>query len=356
MSIELINTTGYAVFGFRHVLFQERPYYIVITKQSWQLMPGGGMRPLDKPRPARVGDRFQGRPIFSAIDLPTDLIPFKPHGEIVICGHARSAVPRPHWDVEVALGDWSKSLRVFGPRNWRQGVLGWSVSDPALTQLARLDYAAAYGGHVELPPAEAGKDPLVIAHGPNPGGTGWLGKGHGQALNKQQKHALKGFAQTKEVVAPAIEPVAWLSQHRPPGQDVKPQSFGAMPAWSERRMAYLRGTQPPKPDQTGYGDDFNMNHWQQAASDQWLPRAALPGAALHLRGVFEEGDAVYRIPRPQTLSYVRSRQALNAVLESDIDTLVLDADERVLEVIERRLVSLQTYGEDAVIEVLQRAN
>jgi hypothetical protein len=359
MSIELINTTGYSAFGFEHVLFKERPYYIVIVKQSWQLMRGGGMRPLDEPRPVRVGDHFQGRPDFSAIDLPTDLIPYKPHGEIVVCGHARTATAQASWDVKLSVGGWSKSLRAFGRRTWRKGLMGWTLSEPAATRQARLDYAAAYGGHFELPPSAPNEEPLVVAHTANPGGTGWLGKGHDKALTKQQTQALSALETPAEVLAPNLELAAWLPQQDPPGRDTKPLAFGALPAWSPQRQAYLKSLKPPKPSdppQRGYPDSFDMDHWQQTLADQWLPKNQLAGTALHLSGIFEEGDASYRLPQAQALLYVRSQSALNSTLQTDIDTLILDCDARVLEVVERRLVSLELLGPDLVIEVLQRAH
>lgn len=357
MSIELINTTRYGAFGFTHVLLKQRPYYIVVTKQSWHMMPGGGLRLLDEARPVRIGDRFAGRPDFSAITLPTDIVPYKPHGEIIVCGSARRADAQATWEVELAVpaAGWSKVLSVFGPRTWQRGLMGWKLSTPQPAQQVRLDYGGAYGGHFELPPPAPEGEPLVVCHAPNPGGTGWLGAGHGHKLTKDQARALKERAAVQTVAAPCLEQPAWLSQQRAPGNDMKPLAFGALPAWSPQRLACLKGMKPPPPEQSGYPDDFNMDHWQQATSDQWLPKEALPGAALLLRGVFEEGDAVYRVPKPQTLCYVRSRTALNAVLNSDIDTLVIDADARVLEVIERRLISLEEFGQDAVVELMQRA-
>ena len=362
MSIDLINTTPYGAFGFEHVLFHGRRYYIAIVKQSWQLMPGGGMRLLDEQRPVRVGDRFQGRADYSAIDLPTDLIPHKPQPELILCGHAQSAVPKTQWDATVAIGDsaqWHKTLRVFGPRWFKRGLLGWQQQDTEPTTRARLDYAGAYGGHFELPPTQEGEEPLVVRCAENPGGRAWLGSGHGHKLTKAQRQALETLQEPAQVLAPCIEEPSWLSPLRAPGKAMPVVAFGALPAWSVQRMKRLKGLKLPKDPaelKGGYPENFNMSHWQQASSDQWLPmdKEALPGTWLTTRGVFEEGDARWRIPRPQGLLYVRSQKVLNATLKTDIDTLVLDVDARVLEVIERRLVSLEEFGEALVIEVLQR--
>jgi hypothetical protein len=356
MPIELINTTELPAFGFEHVLLKQRPYYIVIVKQSWQLMPGGGLRALEEPRAVRVSDQFVGEPNRSAISLPTDLVPYKPEAEVVLTGHAHQATPQTQWEVEVGLGTWSKRLRVLGQRSWSRKLLGWDLSDPLPSRQARLDYAGAYGGHFELPPAQPDQEPLVVWHAPNPGGSGWLGQGHGQALTAAQKAALKRLTEAGTVRAPCVEKPTWLQREHDPGRDVEPVGFGALPAWSPQRMDRLKGMKPIKPDQVGYPDDFNMAHWQQTAKDQWLPKEALPGGLLKLKGVLEEGEVSYRIPQPQALLYVRSPLVLASTLETDIDTLVIDTDARVLEVIERRLVSLELFGPDLSIEVLQRAS
>jgi hypothetical protein len=354
MTVHIKNTTTHAVFGFEHKLFAGHTYCVVVVKQGWVMMPGGGLRPVAEPRRIHMGDEFALGPERSAVRLPADLIPFKPNPEIMMFGHAKRAQAKRSWDVSLSLGDWRKSLLVYGARYWQREVFGWTLTEPQATDLARVDYAGSYGGSFELPPKSPQENPLIVAYGPNPGGTGWLGKGHGQVLNDAQKASLKAQTEQPRVLAPCLEIPRLIKGSFEPDTAMDPIGFGSLTPWSPQRMALLKGMRAMAADQEGYPDDFPEEFWQQTASDQWLRHQLEGGEVLKLEGVLAEGDAQYRIPKPQALLYVRSPEVLAFTLKTHIDTIVLDLDARVMEVIERRLVKITGLTQDIQIEVLQR--
>jgi hypothetical protein len=111
---------------------------------------------------------------------------------------------------------------------------------------------------------------------------------------------------------------------------------------------------PIPDDQEGYPDDFNKEFWQQTASDQWLPEPLEGSELITFKGVFPEGEISYRLPKPSSFLFIEDADKKAITFETEIDTVVIDADKRILEVIERRLVSLDDFGDDLTIHVIKK--
>lgn len=352
MSVQVINTTEHAVFDFEHMLFRQLRYQIVILKQSWQMMPGGGLRPLPVPRKIRLVDEFAGDPRRTALLAPTDLVPYKPRNEIIVTGLAQVAEARPSWLAGVAVDGWTKVLTVHGPRQWERSRLGqWTMSAPQAITSTPLSSDMAFGGHFELPAAQADGEKLLITYPDNPAGTGWLGDPPGVPLTKQQNEALHAqLAGTRQMPAPRIE-FTEQALHQP-GARGAVAGFGAFAAWSAQRMRYLEKMKPQPADFVGLPDDFNKDHWQQAPADQWLPKELQGGERIVMMGLLPEERATYTLPRSRFFLSVHGPTTLRLSLDMDIDTLVIDTQARVMEVIYRRIVLLDQLGDDLSIEVM----
>lgn len=353
MSVETINTTEHAVFDFEHMLFRQLRYQIVILKQSWQLMPGGGLRPLPVPRGIRLNDEYFGDPRRTALLAPSDLVPYKPHNEVIVTGMAQVATARPSWLAGIAVGEWTKVLTVHGPRHWERSRLGkWSLSAAEPTTSTPLSSDMAFGGSIELPAAQQQGDKLLITCADNPAGTGWLGSEPGVALAKHQKEALRDqLAGLRRLQAPRLEftdrPIG-----QQPGGSAAVAGFGAFAAWSAPRLRHLDKMKPVPADFVGLPDDFNKDHWQQAPADQWLPNDLQGGERIVMMGLLPEERASYTLPRSKFFLSVHGPTTLRLNLDMDIDTLVIDTQARVLEVIHRRIVRLDLFGDDLTIEVI----
>ena len=131
MTVNLYNSTDYAVFGFEHQLLYKRRFFIVIVKQTWRLMPKGGMRLVkdEEKREIRIEDEFVGQVQSGAVHLPNDLIPYKPHSEVILTGWAQTNSLQKNWLVRVEIGKWSKTLKAYGSRHWKKGLSGWTLSE-----------------------------------------------------------------------------------------------------------------------------------------------------------------------------------------------------------------------------------
>ncbi|GLR14220.1 hypothetical protein GCM10007907_30100 [Chitinimonas prasina] len=350
MSVETINTTPFSVFSFEHMLFNGRRYQIVVLKQSYGLRDTGAVVQLHQQRPVRLGDVHLGERDRSSVLLPTDLIPYKPKCEVIVTGTAQIAQPSDSWLAGIAIGDWKKALRLYGPRRWQKTLLGrWKLTDAEPTTSTPLLYEHAYGGHFELLNEQG--EMTVAAYGLNPAGTGWLGEQPHITLTKAQRKALdERVAQLDTLQAPRIEyPQQAIGT---PGEDIAPAGLGAFPAWWRGRTQYLDGMAPIKPEQQGYPSDFDMAHWQQAPADQWLPFALKGGETLVLANLLPEGRQEYVLPRSRPFLFLRSPTDLSMSLDMDIDTVLVDLDARVLELTWRRIVQLDELGPELQIEVI----
>lgn len=119
-----------------------------IAKAAFQLKPGGIATPLEEPEGVS-GDVYVDDDLAKALLYPSDFVPKKARVDVVLLGtaHAPGKAPLPQLDVGLRLGPIAKTLRIFGKRPWKQGLLGRSPGGPAeLFALQPLGYEFAIGG------------------------------------------------------------------------------------------------------------------------------------------------------------------------------------------------------------------
>jgi hypothetical protein len=355
MTINILNTTHHPVFGFEHELLFKNRFFIVILKQSWQMMPGGGLRPLkgESARPIRLADVWTGKEEQSAIHLATDLIPYKPHSEVILTGNAHISEVKTQWEVGFSIDGFNKYLTAYGERIWNKELMGWKESKILPNNKVELNYASAFGGCVELINEEDTFD--TIGYAKNYGGKGWFEGSYRGELSKSQEKELKNhFSKIKTISAPNLESNKLFSKNYQPGVDFEPCAFGALPIWSEQRMNLLPVASKNNTNPTGYPDNFNTQFWQQAHSDQWLPKNLKGGEFINLKGIFPEGDVGYRIPKSKIFMLLTG-QGNSITFESEIDTVIIDASSRILEVVERCLVPIDDLSEELILNFYDRA-
>jgi uncharacterized protein YjbI with pentapeptide repeats len=209
------NTTpflaGYKVTSRR----PPRPEMTIVVRAAYVLAPGEPLRlPAGRP-PASQGHltaevfREDDEERRGGCSYPGDFADFKLRGEVMLRGacHPPGARAVKECGVRFAVGSWSKSLHVVGPRAWA----GEAISEPLPFTAMPLTYENAFGGPswapnpagkgvgtAELPnvelagsrvhgradrPAPAGFGPLNPAW---PQRAGKLGKEYGEAWRKQR--------------------------------------------------------------------------------------------------------------------------------------------------------------------------
>lgn len=372
-----ISQNHYPVFGFEHKLLVGNPYYIVILKQSFSLREDGTVKPLIRPIDIRLSDVVKNNSRWDSVQQPSDLIPYKPQAEIIVTGTASQSTAKQEWLCDIGLfglrenswektyQEWHKSILVTGERFWQKQNGQWHLTPVSETSQVELHYENAYGGHYILKTQDTEQDTeqaeqiISVDYPDNPSGTGWLptDKDFSKLSLEEQRAYFKHLIEQKQVLrAPQLLPLD--TRLRPPNltspyHPIKVAGFGAFTNFWQPRMQYLNEKLDWSKEATsgGYPVDFDMRHWQQAPSDQWLPHHPKGGEILTLSGFFPEGKQSYILPTSLAYLIVDDGEQLAMNLDMDIDTLVIDTQRRTLEIIWRRIVLLSKFGEEVTIKV-----
>src|SRR5438132_4445083 len=101
-----------------------------------------------KQAPVTNADEYGGPPGKSSVKTATDLALIKPGTDVFLLGHAYTPQGKPARSSEISLnvGPVQRTIRVFGNRVWRQGVLSSSMSEPEPFEKMPLVWERAFGG------------------------------------------------------------------------------------------------------------------------------------------------------------------------------------------------------------------
>jgi hypothetical protein len=148
-----------------------KPQTTLVVKQAYRFDPQGQTQVLEPAPPIEAADRhFENNPAAS-LAAARESVPYKLGAEI-LCQATAHPPNQTTRAMSVSLGlsrdsgeTWRKTLWVLGPRQWRKGLLGVELTDPAPLQPLALRYENAYGGLDPRNPARH--------YAPNPAGVGY---------------------------------------------------------------------------------------------------------------------------------------------------------------------------------------
>ncbi len=227
---------------------------------------------------------------------PDDLADFKLRADVLLTGtcHVPGGAAVTECPVRFAVGEWSKTLRVVGPRVWVQSLLGDYPSEPARFSRMPLGWWNAFGGP---------------GYDENPSG--------------------RGFG-TRDL--PNVEAAGDVLRSR--GDKPKPAGFGPISSmWPSRRE---RAMQPVEGDYFQRsapfrGRTFDWTSMQAAPPDQQLPYLSGDEAL-----VFHNLDAdtpvlESRLPGVRVRAFVaREGAPLLTEVPMNLDTLHADLDRKTV--------------------------
>lgn len=144
----LRNYTPFSPIFFESRDVQGRDFGVLALRGTFDIVPGGALRPSPKQPPIVEADVWHGEPNASSLRMESDLAPFKPRTDICFdaVAHAPGGRPLPDWNVRVQVGAVRKELRVTGPRAWVREGGEWKLNDPQLVSEVPLRYERAFGG------------------------------------------------------------------------------------------------------------------------------------------------------------------------------------------------------------------
>lgn len=247
------------------------------AEQPW----GVSMGPWDTPQGPHAGDGFFRR---GGVDLLAFGTARAPEGR-----------PVPEFDLRFACKDWSRRVRVLGPRSWTRN---WGKkllpSPPQPVASVPLGLAQAYGGTDEL-------DGVVVPYPDNPAGCGWAATAD-TALGR----ALPAFEDPERPLQAWDQPVPVLG-------------FGFCPLANGDRLR--RGTEH---DARGALKTITPRLFNDAYDGAILPTAA-PGDQVRVHGLLPTGELAFRLPSPPCAIALQFGEQEH-VKEPAIDQIGIEAD------------------------------
>jgi hypothetical protein len=265
--------------------------------------------------PIAFEDQYLGKPGQSSLKVASDLSLAKPGTDVLLVGTAYVLGGKSvsHTDVSLTVGPITKTVRVFGRRIWKSGLLRTKISEPELFKMMPLVWERAYGGTYLT-----SSDPADLqAENRNPVGVGFH--------VKKRKKELDG------TVLPNLEdPKQFISswKDRP-----TPAAFGPIcPHWEPRRTYAGTYDEDWQKHQAPYlPKDFDNRFFQLAPPDQVVPGYLKGGEKVEILGGTPSGQLRFRLPeyrvqatyRLDNNDHVRAANLDTVLIEPDASRLIL---------------------------------
>jgi hypothetical protein len=169
----LTNHSRFAVDVLRTHDQDARHLTVVIVSATFEVPPGGRLRPADEQSPVREGDVHRGDPAASSVIYEGEFASGKPKVDVLVNGTAYAPGGRKveHVLIGIRVGDISKQLRVRGNRFWKTGLLGTTPSAPEPFETMPIIYERAFGG-IDTRAQDSANH---VWYRPNPVGVGFRG-------------------------------------------------------------------------------------------------------------------------------------------------------------------------------------
>ena len=271
----------------------------VIVKATFNI--GAELTLADEQAPPVESDVYWTEPGKSSLKYASDMHTGKPAADIVMLGHA--CVPEKkeatQLDVNLTVGRVSKTVRVFGDRQWQDG----KITKPAPFRTMPMVYEKAYGG-VHIANGEvAGTETR------NPVGRGYAGTRKSGDMNG--------------VPLPNLEDPRQLI--REPGDQPAPACFGfCAPHW-QPRVAHAgtyddiwRKTRAPY-----LPKDFDKRFLNMAHPDLIFPGALLGGEPVSIGHMHPAGALKFEVPSLRLVTRVKLA-GREEVPEPQLETLIIE--------------------------------
>jgi hypothetical protein len=263
--MEFRNYTPFPALAFASVVPGNQRFQTVVLRQTFVLR--AGVLVLDQAQsPLVTADQYFGEPNASSVKAESDLAPYKPRCDVVICAdaHAPGDLPVPQFNVGVGLArpggqmlieHW---LRVTGPRELVRSNREWALSAPQPFKTLAMRYEHAWGGQCRVE-----DDDGAVQHTgceANPIGAGFAESWYLDAIEAERLAAPRVESPTAPFTAEAWHAALEGKSELAPG------GLGVVGrAWQPRLKlagtyddAWLESRHP------GLPDDFDFGHWNGA--------------------------------------------------------------------------------------------
>ncbi|WP_367395412.1 DUF2169 domain-containing protein [Pantoea sp. Ep11b] len=268
----------------------------------------------------------QGR---SSVRFESDLAPYKPRMDVVINATAWAPEDKPvkSFTAGVQLGDFTRLIKINGPREWRKMIATWQLSESQPITSLDLRYEYALGGLYSL------EGEKIIASPVNSVGMGWY-----------PPEVLKNL-KAQRLTAPQIE---WPTQPvQKIDQQSSPAGFGFFGrGWQGRIELAGRYDEKWRKDRHPLlPQDFNFAYWNGAHPLMQFPLPEpLKSVPVTLRYFISsreiENQQIYlQVPVESLFVFITTEKGAGVAKDMVLDTLVIDLDERKVHCSYRTVIS-----------------
>lgn len=312
-----------------------RPVAVTLVQATYDLGPRGPVL-AEQQAPVRLaGELYGDDPATSSYRYEAQIAFVKLATDVVLIGHAH-ALRRGTTESEVrfTVGPLEKRVAVFGDRFWVKSAGAIVMSRPLAFEQVPLRWENAFGGW-----DRTARDPeRAQLEQRNPVGTGYRSK--------------RGTFEEGVMLPNLEDPAHLISSH---GQTPPPAGFGFVsPGWQPRAAlggtydeAWTKDRMPLLPK------DFDRRFFNAAATGLVAPGYLRGDEQVTVTGATREGATAFRLPgagRPVCRVEIARRS--DAIVQTQLDTVIVDLDDRKLTLIWRGYTELRSGPHDVVaIEV-----
>ncbi len=316
-----------------------RPVLVVIVKATFGFAMHKTTLAADQV-PIACGDSFYDEQEGGGIRYESDLAPFKPKTDVVLCAsaHAPGNQPCGVVDVSLSVGPVQKQLKVFGRRLWNHaGVLRrrqYTITRPQSFLVQPIRYSEAFGGIDEATGEYCGHNLSGKGFYAFKSKTNLAGKP--LPLIEDPKHLIQSPADHPLPAGLGFYHRAWLPRARYAGTFDK--------AWRTQHS-------PRMPE------DFNYRFYNGAHPDLQAQGYLSGNEPVTLNNLTPEGRLGFNLPATAPLCRVlRTGKAEEEQIDMHLDTVFIESDRRRLCLVWRGHAPLTALSDAQIKRVVIEAD
>lgn len=317
---ELINHTAFPALLYDALDQHDAGFSVLAAHLSYDLVirPEDGaatLRFCAEQAPLCMADEHYGEPDRTSTRLESDVVPYKPRLDVIVNGtaHAPGDQPAAAFGAAIRIYERTRSVLVCGPRDWKRGVTGWNLTEPAPITVLPLRYEYASGGLHHIEDRDYAAATNVIGMGWYP--VEFLRQFRGDRLPAPQiesyEHRLHGVGDELPAAGFGFIGRGWRGRIEYAGT--------ADAAWQAERHPLL-----PR--------DFRMDFWNGAPAEQQFPHppplSAVPIATQNLVAARDvPGQGVhFSVPVESVFALIGLERGIGLTRDLILDTIVVDMD------------------------------
>ncbi len=316
---ESLNLTPFLDRSFMTADKDGDPYLTTVLAATFDLPRSGENHLVPTANQSEIADQetWFGDPGIGPLRGDTQAVIGRPGTDIVLNGFARTpnAEPLAYLDTRLCVGALEQRVRVFGKRNWVNGLWGFRPSEPEPFHEFPLRYEYAFGGTCPVAVANSADDVFEVR---NPIGMGFY-TDKTAAYNQPLPHL--------------EDPTQPITNHldRP-----QPAGYGLIARSWEPRLS-LAGTYDARWQRQRaplWPEDFKMRFFHAAHPNLCSANPLRGDETVLLEGFAHEGPSRFHLPGHQPRSsafFGEKRESQNMVL----DGLYFDTEAGLLQMVWR---------------------